>query len=75
MEKLQKVYDKAVDLIDTLLYTDLCFLYQPSQIALAAMKIACRQESYDFEKYVSIANFSSVLSSIDSILFACSLRN
>ncbi|KAK3827596.1 MAG: cyclin-like protein [Benniella sp.] len=53
MEKLQKVYDKAVDLIDTLLYTDLCFLYQPSQIALAAMKIACRLESYDFEKYVN----------------------
>ncbi|KAF9350574.1 hypothetical protein BGX34_001144 [Mortierella sp. NVP85] len=53
MEKLQKVYDKAVDLIDTLLYTDLCFLYQPSQIALAAMKIACRLESYDFEKYIN----------------------
>ncbi|KAF9429970.1 hypothetical protein BGZ94_008838 [Podila epigama] len=53
IEKLQKVYDVALKLIDTSLYTDLCFLYQPSQIALAALRIACREESYDFERYAA----------------------
>ncbi|KAG0341978.1 hypothetical protein BG004_005798 [Podila humilis] len=53
MEKLQKVYEVALKLIDTSLYTDLCFLYQPSQIALAAMRIASREESYDFERYAT----------------------
>ncbi|KAG0224472.1 cyclin-like protein [Mortierella sp. GBAus27b] len=52
MEKLIRVYDEAIQLIDSSLFSDLCFLYQPSQIALAAMKMACAQESYDFEKYV-----------------------
>ncbi|KAF9281613.1 hypothetical protein BGZ68_006527 [Mortierella alpina] len=51
MDKLQKVYESALKLIDTSLHTDLCFLYQPSQIALAAMRIAAKKESYDFEKY------------------------
>ncbi|KAG0049313.1 hypothetical protein BGZ83_005883 [Gryganskiella cystojenkinii] len=50
-EKLQKVYETALKLIDNSLHTDLCFLYQPSQIALAALRIACKEESYDFEKY------------------------
>jgi len=50
MEKLQRVYETALRTIDTSLHTDLCFLYQPSQIALAAMRIACKEESYDFEK-------------------------
>ncbi|KAI7821009.1 cyclin-like protein [Gamsiella multidivaricata] len=53
MEKLQKVYEVALKLIDTSLYTDLCFLYQPSQIALAAMRIAAKDESYDFERYAN----------------------
>ncbi|KAF8928587.1 hypothetical protein BGZ52_003155 [Haplosporangium bisporale] len=53
IEKLQKVNDVALKLIDTSLYTDLCFLYQPSQIALAAMRIACKEESYDFERYAA----------------------
>ncbi|KAF9581622.1 hypothetical protein BGW38_001300 [Lunasporangiospora selenospora] len=53
MERLQKVYDKALGHIDTSLHTDLCFLYQPSQIALAAMRIACKEESYDFERYAT----------------------
>ncbi|GJJ78894.1 cyclin H [Entomortierella parvispora] len=51
MEKLQRVYEGALRIIDTSLHTDLCFLYQPSQIALAAMRISCKEESYDFEKY------------------------
>ncbi|KAG0206019.1 hypothetical protein BGX28_002475 [Mortierella sp. GBA30] len=50
-EKLQKVYEKALKLIETSLHTDLCFLYQPSQVALAVMRIASKEESYDFEKY------------------------
>ncbi|KAF8964610.1 hypothetical protein BGZ46_000750 [Entomortierella lignicola] len=53
MERLQAVYESALKLIDTSLYTDLCFLYQPSQIALAAMRIACKKESYDFERYAN----------------------
>ncbi|KAG0247851.1 hypothetical protein BG011_000808 [Mortierella polycephala] len=53
IEKLQKVYEKALTLIDTSLHTDLGFLYQPSQIALAALKMACKEESYDFEKYAN----------------------
>ncbi|KAF9432065.1 hypothetical protein BGZ76_011308 [Entomortierella beljakovae] len=53
IEKLQMVYESALKLVDTSLYTDLCFLYQPSQIALAAMKIAARKESYDFERYAN----------------------
>ncbi|KAF9181287.1 hypothetical protein BGZ51_005560 [Haplosporangium sp. Z 767] len=53
IEKLQKVYEKALTLIDTSLHTDLGFLYQPSQIALAAIKMACKEESYDFEKYAN----------------------
>ncbi|KAI1308757.1 hypothetical protein EDD11_004166 [Mortierella claussenii] len=53
MERLQKVYEAALKLIDTSLYTDLCFLYQPSQIALAAMRIASKDESYDFERYAN----------------------
>ncbi|KAF9963880.1 hypothetical protein BGZ65_008157 [Modicella reniformis] len=53
MEKLQKVYDIAAKLIDTSLYTDLCFLYQPAQIALAAMMIACKEESYVTYKFKS----------------------
>ncbi|KAF9109808.1 hypothetical protein BGX27_007165 [Mortierella sp. AM989] len=53
IERLQTVYESALKLIDTSLYTDLCFLYQPSQIALAAIKIACKKESYDFERYAN----------------------
>ncbi|KAG0321310.1 hypothetical protein BG000_003283 [Podila horticola] len=53
IEKLQKVYEVALKMIDTSLYTDLCFLYQPSQIALAALRIACKEESYDFERYAA----------------------
>ncbi|KAF9296019.1 hypothetical protein BGZ88_000889 [Linnemannia elongata] len=51
MSKLQKVYERALTLIDTALHTDLCFLYQPSQIALATMRIASKDEAYDFERY------------------------
>ncbi|KAF9172860.1 hypothetical protein BGX21_004472 [Mortierella sp. AD011] len=53
IERLQTVYESAIKLIDTSLYTDLCFLYQPSQIALAAMRIACKKESYDYERYAN----------------------
>ncbi|KAF9923019.1 hypothetical protein FBU30_006875 [Linnemannia zychae] len=51
MAKLQKVYERALLLIDTALHTDLCFLYQPSQIALATMRIASKELVYDFERY------------------------
>ncbi|KAF9106982.1 hypothetical protein BGX29_007805 [Mortierella sp. GBA35] len=51
MSKLQKVNDRALELIDASRHTDLCFLYQPSQIALATMRIASKEEGYDFERY------------------------
>ncbi|KAI8599908.1 cyclin-like protein [Dissophora ornata] len=53
VKRLQKVYETALKFIDTSLHTDLCFLYQPSQIALATIKMACKEESYDFERYAS----------------------
>ncbi|KAF9974034.1 hypothetical protein BGZ73_002680 [Actinomortierella ambigua] len=53
IEKLSLTYETAIKTIDTLMHTDVCFLYQPSQIALAAMKIAAQKEGYDFESYVA----------------------
>ncbi|KAF9159874.1 hypothetical protein DFQ26_006100 [Actinomortierella ambigua] len=53
MEKLSQTYESAIKTIDTLMHTDVCFLYQPSQIALAAMRIAAQKEGYDFESYIA----------------------
>ncbi|KAG0308571.1 hypothetical protein BGZ98_007550 [Dissophora globulifera] len=53
MKRLQKMHETAIKFIDTSLHTDLCFLYQPSQIALAAIRLACKEESYEFERYAN----------------------
>ncbi|ORZ08009.1 cyclin-like protein [Lobosporangium transversale] len=70
MERLQRVYEAALKLIDTSLHTDLCFLYQPSQIALAALRIACQDESYDFESTTQKYNQTllPILESIENVL-------
>ncbi|KAG0231932.1 hypothetical protein BGW41_002015 [Actinomortierella wolfii] len=53
MDKLSQTYEAAIEILDTLMHTDVCFLYQPSQIALAAMRIAAMKEGFDFENYVN----------------------
>ncbi|CAG8779568.1 40327_t:CDS:2 [Gigaspora margarita] len=48
--KIKFLYEKSLELINKSLYTDCMFIYQPSQIALATLRIAARQDNFDLEK-------------------------
>ncbi|KAK9701388.1 hypothetical protein K7432_011739 [Basidiobolus ranarum] len=74
---LTSTYEKAVDWVDKSLYTDLIFLYQPSQIAMAAMNLAGKQFRCDIEGYLnekfrdepnSLTKLQNILGEIEKIL-------
>ncbi|RIB26800.1 cyclin-like protein [Gigaspora rosea] len=48
--KIKFLYEKSLELINKSLYTDCMFIYQPSQISLATLRIAARQDNFDLEK-------------------------
>ncbi|KAJ2848231.1 hypothetical protein IWW36_003425 [Coemansia brasiliensis] len=49
VSQLKAIYDRAQQLIDTSLFTDLVFFYQPSQIALGAFKTAAKEKDIDID--------------------------
>ncbi|ORY00404.1 cyclin-like protein [Basidiobolus meristosporus CBS 931.73] len=74
---LTSTYEKAVDWVDKSLYTDLIFLYQPSQIAMGAMNLAGKQFRCDVEGYLkqkfehdpdSFAKLQKILGEIEQTL-------
>ncbi|KAJ2160501.1 hypothetical protein GGF46_002201 [Coemansia sp. RSA 552] len=50
---LKAVYDRTNHFIDVSLFTDLVFLYQPSQIALGALRLAAREKDLDTDLYLA----------------------
>ncbi|KAJ2547971.1 hypothetical protein IWW35_004380 [Coemansia sp. RSA 1878] len=50
---LKTAYDRTVHFNDISLFTDLVFLYQPSQIALGAFKLAAKEVDIDVDVYLA----------------------
>ncbi|RUS20530.1 hypothetical protein BC937DRAFT_95001 [Endogone sp. FLAS-F59071] len=66
--KLKEAYYKAIDNVRRSLFSDLCFLYQPSQIALGCFKRAGREIQWDgVEKFIA-EKFSTHLAMLTPIL-------
>ncbi|KAI9482355.1 hypothetical protein LPJ78_004000 [Coemansia sp. RSA 989] len=53
ISQLKTIYDRAQQLIGTSLFTDLVFFYQPSQIALGALKTAAKEKDIDIDMYLA----------------------
>ncbi|KAJ1975118.1 hypothetical protein H4R34_004455 [Dimargaris verticillata] len=53
MALLTQVYNKAMEWCHKSLFTDLVFLYFPSQVALAAMLLAAQDVGWDFDTYLT----------------------
>ncbi|KAL1917324.1 uncharacterized protein VTP21DRAFT_4980 [Calcarisporiella thermophila] len=51
-EALRRVNERAIDLVHQSLFTDLCFVYQPSQIALGLLRMAARENGLDINGYL-----------------------
>jgi cyclin H len=62
---LQSIYDRSIQLAHDSLYTDLCFVYQPSQIAVALFTMAAEEllpEGFDFQKsYLAVRHADNPL--------------
>ncbi|KAJ2461001.1 hypothetical protein GGF42_000469 [Coemansia sp. RSA 2424] len=52
-DALRETYDRTAHYIDKSLHTDLVFLYQPSQIALGAFKLAAKEKDFDIDLYLT----------------------
>ncbi|KAJ1793625.1 hypothetical protein LPJ59_004699 [Coemansia sp. RSA 2399] len=50
---LKEVFDRTHHYIDLSLFTDLVFLFQPSQIAMGAFKLAAREKDLDIDPYLT----------------------
>lgn len=50
---LKETYDRTQHFIEQSLYTDLVFIYQPSQIALGAFKLAAKEKELDADAYLT----------------------
>ncbi len=49
-KKVQIVYEKSKEFIHKSLFTDTMFLYQPSQIALATVRMAAKELNFDLNR-------------------------
>lgn len=49
-KKIQAIYEKSKEYIHKSLFTDTMFLYQPSQIALATVRIAAKELNFDLNR-------------------------
>ncbi|KAJ1667794.1 hypothetical protein IW140_001347 [Coemansia sp. RSA 1813] len=50
---LKEAFDRTHHYIDLSLFTDLVFLFQPSQIAMGAFKLAAREKDLDIDPYLT----------------------
>ncbi|CAG8495741.1 26_t:CDS:2, partial [Acaulospora morrowiae] len=50
--KIKSIYEKSISFIKTSILTDVMFLYQPSQISLAALRMAAKQDKFDLNNYL-----------------------
>nr|CAG8508582.1 5949_t:CDS:2 [Entrophospora candida] len=53
-KKIQQIYEKSKEYINTSLFTDAMFIYQPSQIALSTIRIASKFYNFDIEVYLKL---------------------
>ncbi|KAJ2788081.1 hypothetical protein GGI15_000102 [Coemansia interrupta] len=65
---LKEVYERTHHYIDQSLYTDLVFLYQPSQIALGAFKLAAKDKELDIDPYLTECFEARLLETLYTIL-------
>ncbi|CAG8811562.1 1827_t:CDS:2, partial [Racocetra persica] len=57
--KIKLLYEKSLEFVNKSLFTDCMFIYQPSQIALATLRMAAKQDNYDLEKIYLQFKFKS----------------
>ncbi|CAG8480554.1 10616_t:CDS:2 [Diversispora eburnea] len=50
--KIKSIYEKSIGFIKASILTDAMFIYQPSQIALAALRMAAKQDKFDLSNYL-----------------------
>ncbi|KAJ2549036.1 hypothetical protein EV175_004596 [Coemansia sp. RSA 1933] len=50
---LKETFDRTHHFIDLSLFTDLVFLFQPSQIAMGAFKLAAKEKNLDIDPYLT----------------------
>ncbi|CAG8709718.1 16148_t:CDS:2, partial [Cetraspora pellucida] len=56
---IKLLYEKSLELVNKSLFTDCMFIYQPSQIALATLRMVAKQDNYDLEKIYLQFKFKS----------------
>ncbi|GBB87830.1 hypothetical protein RclHR1_14310007 [Rhizophagus clarus] len=64
---IQVIYEKSKEFIHKSLFTDTMFLYQPSQIALATVRIAAKELNFNLNSYFSIKFNSEPKEKLDSL--------
>ncbi|RHZ69842.1 hypothetical protein Glove_277g36 [Diversispora epigaea] len=50
--KIKSIYEKSISFIKASILTDAMFIYQPSQIALTALRMAAKQDKFDLSNYL-----------------------
>ncbi|CAB4401031.1 unnamed protein product [Rhizophagus irregularis] len=66
-KKIQAIYEKSKEYIHKSLFTDTMFLYQPSQIALATVRIAAKELNFDLNSYFRIKFNSEPKGKLDNL--------
>ncbi|CAG8575093.1 24104_t:CDS:2, partial [Cetraspora pellucida] len=56
---IKLLYEKSLEFVNKSLFTDCMFIYQPSQIALATLRMAAKKDNYDLEKIYLQFKFKS----------------
>ncbi|KAI9597555.1 cyclin-like protein [Syncephalis fuscata] len=67
MDILRTTYDHAIKWVSTSLFTDVCLLYQPSQVALAAWRLAANETGLDITRYRYLTGLPSAIDQIDPL--------
>ncbi|CAJ0906115.1 10691_t:CDS:2 [Entrophospora sp. SA101] len=66
-KKIQQIYEKSKEYINTSLFTDAMFIYQPSQIALSTIRIASKFYNFDIEVYLKLKFNSDPADKIENL--------
>ncbi|CAG8713084.1 13157_t:CDS:2, partial [Acaulospora colombiana] len=68
VSKIKLIYEKSIGFMKTSILTDVMFLYQPSQVSLAAFRMAAKQDKFDFNKYEKVESLYKILDEIEEII-------